>query len=261
MALEPKAFDSIAAQPPGAGRGAEGSPSVRPAPVFSFRSVTGVIIAANVAVFILMAGFLGAGWMEAASLEPYIRYGANNAAATAHGEWWRLITSMFMHFGAVHLAFNMWALYQAGNLVERLQGRWLYAVTYLASGVGGGLLSIDWHGDKIWSAGASGAIFGVYGALIGHIGRDRLALPKAVVQALMKSTLLFAGYNLVYGLAVPGIDNADHVGGFVTGLALGWLTAPPTGAARTSALLKKRLVVAAATIVVIVAAGVAAVPR
>jgi len=219
-----------------AARIAVGGRPRRPSSGFSLRSVTGVIVALNIAVFVLMAGFLGAGWVEVTDMTPYVRYGANNAAVTMHGQWWRLITSMFMHYGVIHLALNMWALLQAGNLVERLQGRVLYALTYLGSGIGGGLLSIAWHGDKIWSAGASGAIFGVYGALLGRTYRDRLALPKAVLQPLMKSTVIFAGYNLLYGMVNPGIDNADHIGGLATGIALGWLTAPPRGAVRNPSL-------------------------
>jgi rhomboid protease GluP len=85
-------------------------------------SVTNILIGTNVAVFLLMAGVFGAGWVDVTDLTPYIRYGANNAAATTDGEWWRLITSMFLHYGIVHLALNMWALFQSGHLVEKLLG-------------------------------------------------------------------------------------------------------------------------------------------
>ncbi len=226
-----------------------------------FLSVTGMIIGLNVAVFLVMAAFLGAGWLETTDMTPYILYGANNAAATTDGQWWRLITSMFMHYGVLHLALNMWALFQAGRLVERLQGRALYAATYLGSGIGGGFLSMAWHGDKIWSAGASGAIFGVFGALLGYMLREKESLPRAVFQPLMKSTLLFAGYNLLYGLAKTGIDNGAHIGGLVTGFALGWLTAPPLDPDNRSSFLGSRLAIAAAAIAVMVVAGVAAAPR
>jgi rhomboid protease GluP len=238
-----------------------GPPPRRPRPALSVQPVTGTLIALNVAVFVFMAGFLKAGWFETTSLDPYIRFGANNGAATTDGQWWRLLTSMFMHFGILHLAFNMWALLQAGSLVERLQGRALYALTYLASGIGGGLLSIDWHGDKTWGAGASGAIFGVYGALLGYIARDRLVFPRAVLVPLTKSTVLFAGYNLVYGFVNPAIDNAAHIGGLATGLALGWLTAPSPTADRTLPATGRRLTLAAAAAAVIIAAGVALAPR
>ena len=224
-------------------------------------SVTNVIIALNVAVFLVMAGVLGAGWIEVPSIAPYIRYGANNGAATTQGEWWRLLTAMFMHYGLIHLTLNMWALYQAGRLVEALQGRLLYALTYLASGIGGGLLSIDWHGDKVWSVGASGAIFGVYGALLGHMWSQKEAVPKSVFQPIMKSTLTFAGYNLFYGTINSAIDNSAHIGGFATGLVLGWLTAMPPDAAVRARLLPRKLGLALAATAAIVTAGVWAAPR
>jgi len=224
-------------------------------------SVTNLIVAINVVVFLVMAGFLGAGWLDVTDLTPYIRYGANNGAATTDGEWWRLLTSMFMHYGIIHLLLNMWALFQVGHLVERLQGRCLYAVTYLASGIGGGFLSLAWHGDKMWSAGASGAVFGVYGALLGHMLKEQRALPRAVFQPLMKSTLTFAGYNLFYGMVHPGIDNAAHIGGVVTGTALGWLTAMSLDPSVRASQAGKKLRLAAAALGVIVVVGVASAPR
>jgi rhomboid protease GluP len=224
-------------------------------------SVTNLIVAVNVVVFFVMAGFLGAGWLDVTDLTPYIRYGANNGAATTDGEWWRLLTSMFMHYGIIHLLLNMWALFQVGHLVERLQGRCLYAVTYLASGIGGGFLSLAWHGDKMWSAGASGAVFGVYGALLGHMLKEKQALPRAVFQPLMKSTLTFAGYNLFYGMVHPGIDNAAHIGGVVTGTALGWLTAMPLDASVRASQVGKKLRLATAALGVIVVIGVVSAPR
>lgn len=165
-------------------------------------SATNILVALNVAVFILM-GFLGAGWIETKSMMPYVLYGANNGGATTDGEWWRLLTCMFMHYGLIHLAMNMWALFQTGHLVERLLGRTLYILTYLGSGIIAGFASILWHGDKIWSAGASGAVFGVYGALLGYMLREKHALPRGVFQPIVKSTLAFAGYNILFGLALP----------------------------------------------------------
>jgi rhomboid protease GluP len=223
-------------------------------------SATNIIIAVNVAVFILMAGFLGAGWFDPV-MEPYMRYGANNGAATTDGQWWRLITSMFMHYGLLHLGFNMWALYQSGHLVEKLQGRALYVLCYLGSGLGSGFLSLFVHGDKVWSAGASGAIFGVYGALLGYMLRERQALPGAVVRPLMRSTLTFAGYNLVYGAINPGIDNAAHIGGVLTGLLLGWLTAPPLEAEARARTMGTRLLIACTAIAAVVGVGFAGAPK
>ncbi|HEY5079834.1 MAG TPA: rhomboid family intramembrane serine protease [Opitutaceae bacterium] len=224
-------------------------------------SVTGIIVGLNVAVFLVMAVFMGAGWVESSDMAPYIRAGASNAAATTDGQWWRLVASMFIHFGILHLALNMWALLQSGTLVERLQGRTLYAITYLASGLGGGFLSMAWHGDKIWSAGASGAIFGVYGALLGYMLREKKALPKSVFQPLLKSTLIFAGYNLVYGLSNPRIDNGAHVGGLLTGIAMGWLTAPPLDPDSRSRLMASRIRLAVTATLALVVVGVSTAKR
>jgi rhomboid protease GluP len=225
-------------------------------------SLTGAIIAVNVVVFVVMAGWLDAGWTSVKSMAPYVRYGANHGAVTTNGEWWRLGTSMFMHYGIVHLAFNMWALFQAGHLMERLQGRAAYVVSYLASGVAGGLLSLIWHGlNPVWSAGASGAVFGVYGAMLGFMLRQKQTLPKSLFDPLMRSAMSFGAYNLVFGLIVPGIDNSAHIGGFVGGLAFGWLLALPVDREVRERLRWRRLGVAGIAFAVMVAAGVAAAPR
>jgi rhomboid protease GluP len=224
-------------------------------------SVTNILIGVNVAVFLVMAGLLGAGWVDVTDLTPYIKYGASNGAATTDGEWWRLITCMFLHYGVIHLALNMWALFQIGRLVERLLGRSLFALTYFASGIGGGLLSLVWHGDKVWSAGASGAIFGLYGALLGYMLRERQALPRPVLRPLLKSTLLFAGYNLLYGLVHPGIDNAAHVGGLVSGIGFGWICAMPLDPLSRARGTGERFALATLALVVMFGAGFAIAPR
>ena len=223
-------------------------------------SPTNLIIGANVAVFLVM-GLLGAGWITAASMRPYILYGANNGAATTDGEWWRLLTSMFMHYGLLHLFFNMWALLQAGHFLERLQGRLIFALTYLGSGLAGGFASILWHGDKSWSAGASGAVFGVYAAILGHMLRLKETLPPGVYQSMMKSSLTFAGYNLLFGLANPGIDNAAHGGGALGGLAFGWLLAVPLDSGARTRLTPKKLQLGVVAIAMLAAGGIAFTPR
>ena len=232
-----------------------------PAPRVWWASVTNLLIALNVAGFLALALFCNAGWFTTTDLTPYIRYGANNAAATTDGEWWRLLTSMFMHYGAFHLFMNMWALLQTGHMVERLFGRRLFTLGYLGSGLAGGLASICWHGDKTWSAGASGAVFGVYGLLLGYLLREKLALPKRVYQPMLNSTLAFAGYNLVFGLALPQIDNAAHLGGFLGGIALGWLVALPLDLTARARLAGRRLQLGLAACAVIIATGVALAPR
>jgi rhomboid protease GluP len=223
-------------------------------------SVTNLLIAANGAGFVLL-GLLGAGWIETASMRPYVQFAANNGAVTTQGEWWRLLTAMFSHYGLIHLLLNMWALFQAGHFMERLLGRAAFAVMYFAAGLAGGFASILWHGDQTWSAGASGAVFGVYGSLLGYMLRERQGLPRTIVQSLTKSTVLFAFYNLVFGLASPGIDNAAHLGGFGGGLVFGWLLALPLDPAVRAREMKGRLLVASVVLVALVAAGVAFTPR
>jgi len=224
-------------------------------------SITNLLIASNALVFAVMAGFFGAGWLQTSSLRAYVEYGANNGAVTTDGEWWRLLTHQFMHYGLMHLGFNLWALYQGGHFIERLQGRVLFLATYLGSGVCGGLLSILWHGDKVWSAGASGAIFGLFGCVLGYLLRERQALAPAVYKPMLRSTLVFAGYNLVFGLVYPGIDNAAHIGGFAAGALFGWLGAMPLEPGRRSPALPGCLLRVCAACACLVAAGVLLSPR
>ncbi len=229
-------------------------------PQSTWTSATTLIIALNLVAFVIM-GCLGAGWFDVASMMPYILYGANNGAATTDGEWWRLLTSMFTHFGLLHLALNMWALFQVGHFVEKLLGRWPYVLAYLASGLAGGLASIAWHGDQSWSAGASGAVFGVYGMILGYMLREKQAMPRSVYQPMLKSTLTFAGYNILYGLAKSGIDNAAHLGGLAGGLAFGWLLALPLDAGIRARDTARRLQLGAAVLAVVLVLGVVLTPR
>jgi len=222
-------------------------------------SVTNIIIALNALAFVVM-GCLGAGWFTVDSMMPYLLYGANNGAATTDGEWWRLLTSMFVHYGALHLFCNMWALFQAGHFLEKLLGRSLFAVTYLGSGLAGGLVSIAWHGDQVWSAGASGAVFGVYGAILGYLLREKQSLPAGIYQPMLKSSLTFAAYNMIYGLRA-GVDNSAHIGGVAAGLVLGWLLALPVDGEVRRQKTGQRLVLGIAVVAAAVAAGVMFTPR
>jgi rhomboid protease GluP len=191
-----------------------------------FASVTNLLILTCAAVFVAM-GFAGAGWFEVADTRPYVIYGANNAIFTTNGQWWRLVSCMFLHYGLIHLLLNVWALYEAGHLIERLLGRTLYVILYFGSGILASLSTLHWSGDKVWSAGASGAVFGVFGAMLGYFLRERKRVPQRIFRPLVNSTLWFAGYNLLYGASRSGIDNAAHVGGLLSGFILGWLSALP----------------------------------
>ena len=125
-------------------------------------------------------------------------------------------TSMFLHIGALHLLFNMIVLWQYGWIVERLVGHVAFLAIYLCAGLLGSVTSVLWH-PLLVSAGASGAIFGVVGALAGYLVVQRDAVPRAVLSNLSRSTLIFLGFNLYAGLTTAHVDMSAHVGGFIAG--------------------------------------------
>ena len=126
---------------------------------------------------------------------------------------------MFLHIGVIHIAFNMWCLWDLGALAESLYGHWTFASVYLISGVAGSVASVAWHPGTV-SAGASGAIFGIAGALIASFYLGEFSLPRAAIQPSLRSVIMFAGYNLLFGAVSGRTDNAAHIGGLVCGLAL-----------------------------------------
>jgi rhomboid protease GluP len=114
----------------------------------------------------------------------------------------------------------MWCLWDLGQLAERIFQRWSYVGIYLLSGVAGSIASV-WRHPLGVSAGASGAIFGIAGALISALYLGKLPVPKVALTSTLKSLLFFAGFNLLIGQSIRGIDNSAHLGGIITGLALG----------------------------------------
>lgn len=226
----------------------------------SWLTVTHVIIALNLLAYVAM-GLAGAGWVQTADMLPYLRYGANNGAATTDGEWWRLTTSNFLHFGLMHLAFNMAALVSLGRMMERLLGSALFTLVYFGSGLAGSLLSLAWNGDRITSAGASGAVFGLMGACVGYMLREKHALPRSIYKPSLRSAGMFIAYNALFGLMVPNLDHAGHVGGLIGGFLLGWLVAVPADRELRRQLVPGRLQLGAVLIVAMFAAGVIYLPR
>ena len=118
----------------------------------------------------------------------------------------------------------MWCLWNLGQLCESLYGRWTYAAIYLICGLGASLASAAWH-PYVPSVGASGAIFGLAGALIAAFKLGEFSVPRAALSGTLRSLGAFVVYNLIFGFALPGIDNTAHIGGLVTGLIVGALIA------------------------------------
>ena len=168
------------------------------------------LLVVNIFVFLAMLS-QGAGlWHTTTGVQ--LAWGANFGPATQDGQWWRLLTAQFVHFGVLHLAMNMAALWDVGRLVERLYGRWRFAVLYGASGVAGNLLSLVVQGSQAVSAGASGAIFSLYGALLVFLWRERRQVEPGEFRWIFGGALLFTGLILGLGFVVPGIDNSAHGG-------------------------------------------------
>jgi rhomboid protease GluP len=184
--------------------------------------LTQVIFGINAAVFLGMA--LSSSSVMDFPIRELVAWGANVGVLTLSGEWWRLITNIFVHGGLVHIAFNMWALWNLGQLCESLYGRWTYATIYLVCGVGASLASAAWH-PYTPSVGASGAIFGLAGALITALKLGEFSVPRSALSGTLRSLGAFVVYNLIFGAVIPGIDNAAHIGGLITGLIVGALIA------------------------------------
>ena len=186
--------------------------------------ITPALVVANLSVFVAMA-CVGLGLREF-DLQRCLQWGANFGPLTLGGQWWRLLTALFVHFSVPHVALNMWALWNVGRLCERLYGRWLMLLLYLGSGLVASLASLVWN-PRVVSAGASGAIFGVFGAFLAFLAHRRGDVPAAVARAHWPSTVVFVIYSLVSGALQATTDNAAHVGGLITGFVLGWVLARP----------------------------------
>ncbi len=192
--------------------------------------VTRLLIGANLLAFVALL-LAGAGfWHSSSGVQ--LAWGASFGPATKDGEWWRLGSAMFLHFGVLHLGMNMWALWDGGQLVERMYGHVRFAVLYLASGLAGNLVSLIAQGDRAISGGASGAVFGVYGALLVFLWRERGHLQRSEFRWMFWGAVAFSVVSIAFGFLVPGIDNAAHIGGFLSGILLGKALVRPLDAVR-----------------------------
>ncbi|MBW3541874.1 MAG: rhomboid family intramembrane serine protease [Planctomycetes bacterium] len=205
--------------------------------------VTYVMIAVNVAVF----GLMVASGVHYLHPQPgrLLEWGANLSTATLGGEWWRLATSAFLHVGLLHLGINMWALWNIGPLMERFVGNVGFLVLYIVSGLAGGLASLTFNPGVI-SAGASGAIFGVLGAIVGFVLLRRDSIPGVIFRSLLHNGVIVIAINVVIGMTVPQIDNAAHMGGLAAGFACGVVLSRPLDPSLKSRRWRRNVLVALA---------------
>jgi len=225
---------------------------------------TYLLLAVNCAVYL---------WMVAHGVSPkyptesnLIHYGANQTSLVLHGQWYRLLTATFVHVGLIHLATNMWCLWNLGMLGEPLLGPFGMVAVYMLTGIAGNLLSMATnavlalasHDPRFLlevGAGASGAVFGIAGILIVLLSNRRLPFPWQQLRQLRSRVVQFAAINLVIGLGTMfvdvgiRIDNMAHIGGFLSGLALGVPLLPRMTSGRESYLRRQKFTFAAAALV------------
>jgi rhomboid protease GluP len=224
---------------------------------------TYLLVGINCAVFLAMVG--SGVSIGSPTTEQLMHWGANNAGSVLiNGEWIRIVTAMFVHVGILHLATNMWCLWNLGLLAEPLMGSFGVLAVYILTGAAGNLLSTDIN--WLWpirdgaggvffpaGAGASGAVFGIAGALIVLLKSNRLPVPPEELKKLRRSVIYFAALNLVLGLSISGgnffvhsslnIDNMAHLGGFTSGLLFAAPMVPRLGSPRNVFNTRLRLAV------------------
>ncbi len=217
---------------------------------------TYILVGINVAVFLWMVSS-GVSFQSPTSAN-LIHFGANSTSRVLlHGEWYRLLTAIFVHVGWIHLATNMWCLWNLGMLGEPLLGPFGLAAVYVLTGVAGNLLSTAvnvFAGNDSVGAGASGAVFGIAGILIVLLSNRKLPIPWEELRRLRRSVIQFAVLNLVIGGAtifvdLIRIDNFAHIGGFVSGLALGLPLAPRMTSGRERYLGRQKITFALSALV------------
>jgi rhomboid protease GluP len=178
------------------------------------RSATSVILGINIVVFVAELALGGS-----TSIPVLIRMGAMVPALVAEGQYWRLVTALFLHVGFLHLAFNLFGLYLFGNLIESVLGSARFIAIYLVTGVCASAASYAFSPPGTAAAGASGALFGLLGAWLAfNLRRRSLSLAQGNIQ----SALMLIGLNLALGFLLPGIDNTAHLGGLAAGVVAGF---------------------------------------
>ncbi|HXB21684.1 MAG TPA: rhomboid family intramembrane serine protease [Candidatus Solibacter sp.] len=208
---------------------------------------TAALVAINVGVFVAMA-INGASILQPSG-DALVRWGGNWGVLTLGGEYWRLLTATFVHGGIIHIVLNMWCLLSFGQLSERLFGRWQTVAIYLLTGVGGSLLSIAFRPERL-SVGASGAIFGIAGALLSGVKLGNLSITSGEKRSIFSSIVFFAIFSFSMGMRA-NIDNMAHLGGFVTGLIVGLPLAVPSSSKGKHTLVQVGTLLATAGLLVV----------
>lgn len=193
--------------------------------------VTNAIIALCTGVFISELATAGQAGLQNPLFgflpSPVIEAGVVSASAVARdGEWWRLVTSMFIHLNGIHILMNMYVLYLYGQVVEQMYGRLEYLAIYLLCGIGGSVLTILLAPTQS-AGGASGAIFGIIGLLFAATRRHHAVLGREA-RMVVGGIGTYIIVLLIFTFAVPGISWTGHLGGLLVGAILGFLL-PPTG--------------------------------
>jgi len=207
---------------------------------------TVTLMAINIAIY---AGMVFSGsTLGDFSIPELVNWGGNFGPYTTGGEYWRLVTAGFVHGNFLHMALNMWCLFSLGRISEKLFGKWPTFCIYMVTGVGGALLSVA-HNQRQISVGASGAVFGIAGALIAGLKFGELPISWRERRSTLSSVAIFVVISLIWGSGSAGTDNMCHLGGFVTGLLIGL----PLGAFAKRHRLYQLATLVATTLVLVVA--------
>jgi len=221
--------------------------------LFAQAPATGALLVAIFGIFLatwLATGMTPQGGMRGGGLlgglgnisgRVLVRFGANNSAVFANGEYWRLVTAIFLHAGMMHVLFNAAALYNLGVQVESVYGWARTLILFLVAGVAGSAASAIFNGYYLVGVGASGAIFGLIGVIAVFGYRRGGTFGRGVTQVAVR----WAVYSLVFGFLL-GADNAAHIGGLIGGGALALLVPPER--ARVTRLWDRAGVAAAALV-------------
>lgn len=177
--------------------------------------ITKLLIFVNISVFMAMLINGARLWHSPNNIQ--LLWSANFGPATQDGEWWRLGFAIFLHFGVVHLVLNCFSLWEVGQLTERMYGKLSFVIIYFASGLFGNLFSLVLQGNVAVSGGASGAIFGLYAALLVFLWCEKIHINKLEFRWLFWGASGLVAATIVFGFIIPRIYNAAHIGGFFAG--------------------------------------------